>query len=114
MEMEIQPQQLSVDYQTISNGYHDNFEKAFVMNPTTSKLSCIDEEIEAWYNSQIEFICVFIGFMPSALHLTQALPLDRSNQLNQAYTFAYIAYRKQNNLFGKINDPMYTPALFVE
>ena len=122
MEIQIQtsinPQILS-DYHALSDEYHKNFERVFVMNPTTGNLMCIDEEIDAWYNSQIEFICIFIGFMPQRLDLIpkpniQTLQVDRLIQLNIAYVYAYIAYRKQNNLYAKVNDPMYTPSLFVE
>ena len=101
------------DYNAVSVDYAEGFERAFPINAFDGNLLCIDDEATShWYNSQVEFIEVFVGFEPPSLNLAE-LP-RRDVQLTRAYALGYLAYCKVCSLFARKKDPLYTQWLYVD
>jgi hypothetical protein len=108
------PDVSTLDFRVLAKQYHDEFEKAFVINPFTGNIVCIDNEVEIFYCSYADLISTFTGFKPPSISLLKENPKTRITQLTRAYAYAFIAYRKINNLYIKRNNPGYTSELFIE
>jgi hypothetical protein len=106
------PNAATFDFRELCERYHDGFEKAFAINPLTGNIACIDKDVEMFYNSYTDLIQNFTGFKPPAI--SSLKDDNRIAQLTRAYAYAFIVYRKLNNLYSKRNDPRYSSELFIE
>jgi hypothetical protein len=111
--METLSRLVKTDYREVSVAYADGFERAFPINTFDGNLLCTNDQATSdWYNSQLEFMGVFLGFEPPSLNLAE-LP-RRDVQLTRAYALAYLAYCKVCNLFARTKNPLYTQWLYVD
>jgi len=74
-----------------AEAFPDGFEAAFSVGENNALLhsDCTRE----WYNSHLDFLFMLLGFRPREL---RSLEID---ELNRAYAFAYVVYRKMCNMY---------------